>query len=116
MLYAVRAANPADTIARPEHPGAVPVLLDIDGVALAAKMTAGGTIDTEFEGVPLSLPLPPLGAAILARCDGKADLEAIRLNLPGHPDWLAFKAQFDALYAVLNGLNRMLLRLPAESR
>jgi hypothetical protein len=30
-------------------------------------------------------------------------------------DWPAFKAQFDQLYRVLNGLNRLLVRYPTAS-
>ena len=75
-------------------------------------MKAGGMLDTEFGGVGLSLPLPPLGAAILSRCDGKSSLDEIRLSLPGRPDWAGFAAQFETLYRAMNGINRMLLRLP----
>lgn len=112
MLYAVKAENSGNTVAQAEGPEAIPVLRDLDGAAMAAGMSAGGMLDTELGGVRLSLPLPPLGAAILARCNGKASLEDIRLSLPGRPDWAGFKTQFDALYRVMNGINRMLLRLP----
>jgi len=110
-LYAVKAANPADTVARADGEDTIPMLRDLDGATMAAGMSAGGSLDSEFGGVPVSWPLPPLGAAIVARCDGKASLAAIRRSLPGQPDGAAFKAQFDALYRVMNGVNRMLLRL-----
>jgi SAM-dependent methyltransferase len=113
-LYAVRAENAADTVARAEAPTAIPVLRDLDGAAAAAGMSAGGALDAELGGVRVALPLPPLGAAIVARCDGKASLEEILLGLPGQPEWRGFKVQFDALYRVMNGLNRMLLRLPSN--
>ncbi|HZS85454.1 MAG TPA: class I SAM-dependent methyltransferase [Stellaceae bacterium] len=113
VLYAVKASRADDSVARPDEPGTVPVLRDIDGGALARGMPAGGALDAEFGGVPVSFPLPPLAAAILARCDGRRSLEEIRAALPGRPDWPAFKAQFDALYAVMNGVNRLLLRCPA---
>jgi SAM-dependent methyltransferase len=115
-FYAVRNANPIDTEARPEGPDAIPALRDLEGKTLAAGMSAGGVLDTEFGGVAVSLPLPPLAAAIIARCDGKTSLEAIRLALPGKPDWPAFKTQFDALYRVMNGVNRLLLRTSADNR
>jgi SAM-dependent methyltransferase len=115
-FYIVKAANPADTEARPDAPEMVPVLRELDGPALASGMTAGGTLDTEFGGVPIALPLPPLAAAIVARSDGRASLEAIRQSLPGKPDWPHFKAQFDALYRAMNGVNRLLLRRSSDSR
>jgi SAM-dependent methyltransferase len=115
ILYAVPVARCGETRAQPEGPETVPVLRDIDGAALARGMSAGGALDADFGGVTLSFPLPPLAAAILARCDGARSLEAIRVALPGPPDWPAFKAHFDALYAVMNGVNRMLLRQPSRA-
>jgi SAM-dependent methyltransferase len=111
-LYAVRAGSAADTVARPDRPEAIPMLRDLDGPTIAAGMKAGGMLDTEFGGIGLSLPLPPLGAAILARCNGRSSLEEIRQSLPGRPDWASFSAQFETLYRAMNGVNRMLLRLP----
>jgi SAM-dependent methyltransferase len=115
VLYAVKAARNDDTIARPDRPESVPVLRDLDGAALARGMSAGGMLDAEFGGVALSFPLPPLGAAILARCDGVRSLEEIRADLPSRPPWATFQAQFAALYAAMNGVNRMLLRCPARA-
>jgi SAM-dependent methyltransferase len=111
-LYAVTAQRAVDTVAKLGGPETIPVLRDLDGAAIAGGMKAGGMLDTEFGGVSLSLPLPPLGPAILARCDGRSSLEAIRLSLPGRPDWVGFAAQFETLYRAMNGINRMLLRLP----
>jgi SAM-dependent methyltransferase len=111
-FYAVKAARAGDTVARPDRPETIPMLRDLDGPSIAGGMKAGGVLDTEFGGVRLALPLPPLGAAILARCDGTASLEAIRQSLPGRPDWAPFSAQFETLYRAMNGVNRMLLRFP----
>ncbi|MCZ6588616.1 MAG: hypothetical protein O7B24_11795 [Alphaproteobacteria bacterium] len=61
--------------------------------------------------------MPPLARAIAALCDGRRDLSAIhgaihekRADL----DYDGFKRQFDQFYGVMNAINRMVLRLPAD--
>ena len=64
------------------------------------------------------LALPRLAPAILARIDGRAALGEIHRSLQALDsglDWPAFKAQFDQLYRVLNGLGRLLVRYPTAS-
>jgi SAM-dependent methyltransferase len=114
-FYAVHAANEADTVA-PLSPSAVPVFREMDGKALARGMTTAARISTEFGGVKPSFALPPLAAAVLERIDGEADLTAIHASLPGTPSFESFFAQFAELYRILNGINRVLLRFPAQNR
>jgi SAM-dependent methyltransferase len=115
VVYAVPAAR-GDTVARPDRPDIVPVLRDLDGTALAAKMAPGETLVADFGGHKVRFPLPILAPAILARIDGTASLEAIRQGLADPPGWDDFARAFEALYRVMNGLNRMLLRSPARNR
>jgi SAM-dependent methyltransferase len=113
-LYAVPKSRSGDTVARPDD-SAVPVLRDADGPTLAKGLTPGAGLVADLGGVRTTFPLPRLAAAILARIDGRATLDEIRRALPSAPDRPAFRAEFDALYAVFNGLNRMLLRFPAAA-
>ena len=76
------------------------------------------SLTAQFDGVTRRLALPRLAPAILARIDGRAALGEIHQNLRALDsglDWPTFKAQFDQLYRVLNGLGRLLLRYPSAS-
>jgi hypothetical protein len=116
VFYAVRQDNPAETVARPDGPEVIPVLRDVDGPALAAQMRPGGTLTVDLGGIKAAFPLPALAPAIVARIDGRRSLADIHGDLSSAPAWDAFLDQFGALYRVMNGLNRLLLRLPADSR
>jgi SAM-dependent methyltransferase len=107
-FYAVHAASAADTVA-PFSMDAVPMLRDMDGVALARAMRPGQPAVVDLGGAKCSFPLPPLAAAILERVDGKKSFSEIEASLPQPRD---FPAQAEQLYRVMNGLNRMLLRVP----
>jgi len=75
-------------------------------------------LTANFDGVKLRLALPRLAPAMLARIDGSTSLGSIHADLQSLDsslDWPAFKAQFDQLYRVLNGLNRLLLHYPTAS-
>ena len=116
VLYVVEGSNRADTVARAETPAAVPVAREIPGPDLARALVKGPAIKAEMDGLSLSFALPRLAAPILARVDGRASLGEIHASLQALDsglDWNAFKVQFNRLYAVLNGLNHLLLRHPA---
>ncbi len=113
----MKGSNGADTVARAETPEAVPVAREIPGPELARAITKGPRIKAELDGLSLSFALPRLAAPILTRIDGQASLDEIHAELQALDsglDWAAFKAQFDQLYAVFNGLNHLLLRHPAK--
>ena len=117
ICYVVKGANGADTVARAETPAAVPVARQVPGPELARAILKGPRIKAELDGLSLSFALPRLAAPILARIDGRASLGEIHARLQALDsglDWDAFKAQFDRLYAVLNGLNHLLLRHPRD--
>jgi len=120
VLYAAPAAATAieGCVARPDRPDAVPLLSDDDGPAMAEALGQNLSLTANFDGAKLRLALPRLAPAILARTDGRASLGEMHRDLQtldSGLDWPAFKAQFDQLYRVLNGLNRMLLRYPSAS-
>jgi hypothetical protein len=67
------------------------------------------------DGLQTRFAVPPLARAIAALCDGRRDLGAIHAAIrETRPDldWSGFLRQFVGLYATLNGINRMVLRLP----
>ncbi|WP_207480737.1 methyltransferase [Arenibaculum pallidiluteum] len=115
VAYLTRPGDAAGAVARPDGPDTVPVLRDLDGPALAKGLRPGASLDADLAGLTLSLALPRLAGPILARIDGRTPLGAIHEQLralDGALGWDAFKAQFDALYAPLNGLAKLLLRNP----
>lgn len=117
IVYLLRAEEEREPIARPDGPEAVPLLHNLDGPRLAKSLGWNPVMTAGLDGLKLRLPLPPLAAALLARIDGKSDLAALHAALqaqnPGL-DWDGFKLQFDRLYAVLNGLNHMLIAKPGH--
>jgi SAM-dependent methyltransferase len=115
LFYVVKAANRADSVARADSPEAVPVTRELPGPELARAISKGGRIKAELDGLTLSFAVPRLAKPILNLIDGRASLGAIHAGLQardGGLDWANFKAQFDRLYGVLNGLNHLLLRHP----
>jgi SAM-dependent methyltransferase len=116
IFYAVKASNEADTVARADSDTVVPVPVGMDGAAMAKGARPGGRIRSEFDKLPLSLPLPARAGPILAAIDGRRTLAEIHATVraaePHPPDPDTFRAAFEALFAVLNGLNLLFLRRP----
>jgi len=118
VVYAAPRAAAGGRVAEPDRPEAVPLLIEDDGPALAEAAGRSLSLSADFGGVKRPFALPRLAPAILARIDGRACLADIHRDLQGLDsalDWRTFKAQFDQLYRVLNGLNRLLLRYPDAS-
>jgi len=115
IVYLLRAGDPREPVARPETPEAVPLLYNLDGPRLAKTLGRDPELSAELDGVKLRLALPRLAVPLLQRIDGTANLGALNAALQAcdsRLDWATFKAQFDRLYAALNGLNHMLVRYP----
>ena len=90
---------------------------DTDGPALAEGIRESLSLTTDSGGLKVRFPLPRLTPAILQRIDGKESLGEIHAGLQAlHSglDWPQFKAQFDQLFRVLNGLNRLLIYYPVS--
>jgi hypothetical protein len=115
VLYAV-ARGREDTVAGPPSEDAVPVFRDMDGAALGSRMKPGERLVADLGGHRVAYPVPSLAPAILARIDGRRTLPEIRESLPAPPDPAAFLRDFGEIYRVMGGLNRLLLRFPAERR
>jgi hypothetical protein len=115
LFYVVKQANRADSVARADSPDVVPVTREVPGPELARAIAKAGRIKAELDGLSLSFAVPRLAAPILTRVDGLATLGEIHAGLQARDsglDWDGFKAQFDQLFKVLNGLNHLLLRHP----
>ena len=114
VVYAVPTGRRQDSVARPDNATLKPVLHRMDGEAFARTFRPGRVIDAEYDGIKVSLALPPLTGALLPRIDGRTSLTDLhgqlsRIRREGLP-WETFRRQFQQIYALLNGINRMLLR------
>ena len=114
-FYVVRRVDAPRAVAAPDDPRARPRLCDVDGAALAKSFRPGHRLNANFAGEKASFPLPPLAGAMLGLIDGETDLAGLYTTLAqeradlGEED---FKRQFGQLFATLNGLGKMFLRLP----
>ncbi len=116
IFYAVKADNPADTVARHATPDAIPVLRDDDGPTMARHLTPDIAFHAPFDDLTIVATPPPLAAAILRRIDGGTCLEdiyfAIAADTPGL-GWQRFIAEFRELHGAMHGLlNAQYLRYP----
>jgi len=116
VFYAVKQSRTDETVADPADMDAVPVFRDAAEAALRDKVQPGGVLSATLNGVTFRAPMPPLAAAILKRVDGKRTLGAIRKEVradnPGLDD-AGFADQFGRLYAPLNGMCKLFLKVPA---
>ncbi len=111
IVYAVPAARDGDPVARP-GPEAVPILKDMDGMAMASAIGRDGILQVSGEGLSMGLRLPPLAPRTLRLIDGKRGIAEIRAEIGLKATDEDFRRQFAALYGALNGINRLLLRCP----
>ncbi|MBS28861.1 MAG: methyltransferase [Alphaproteobacteria bacterium] len=116
IFYAVRTEN---TVAPPDtdDPRAVPVIITAQPDELADKMPARGPLSVATDGLKTSMSIPALSRSMIGLCDSRrslADIHASILERRSDLDYEGFKRQFDQLYKVLNAINQMVLRLPAE--
>ena len=95
---------------------AVPVMPGSDPAQLAERLTgASPKLTVTLDGEKRGFPLPRLSAAILRRVDGATSVGAIVQALCAQDTGLApetARRQVWQVYAVLNGLNLMLLARP----
>ena len=114
VFYVVRADDGRTTVASPETQDMVPVLRGFDGRAAAREFAAGKAMSIEIDGLKLSIGLPRIASAVLARIDGQRSLGDIHRELAGStdpaPNWAEFRERFTEIYTTLNGLGRMFLR------
>lgn len=109
IVYAVRAEE-GWTAPDPADETRIPVLRELDGAALAAQAGTGGRLSFDLDGVSLPVALPPLGAAMLRRIDGRTTLGAALAGIEAPEERV--RREWRALYAGLNAMNRLLLAAP----
>lgn len=114
IVYAVRKEDASGAVASAASTQAIPVPRDLDAAALAGRLGTGNRLQAELYGQSVELTLPRLAAPILAAIDGQRSIAEIHRALSEEIGWAAFKDQFDQLFATLNGLNKLFLRLPAR--
>jgi len=113
IAYVVKRGRAATAVARADDPTLIPVLRDDDGPTLARNSKPGGALTAHAEGLDIRFPLPARAGPILARIDGRRTLQDIHRELAadiGRLDWGAFKDEFDRLFTVFNGVNKMFLQ------
>ena len=109
IVYCVRKDNPV-ALPDPAMPTAVPVMREISGSELAKHILPDGRIPFLFDGLRAMVPVPPLGAAILALVDGRRSVAEIGAVLAGRGIGEAeFRRAWAATFATFAGLNRVLL-------
>ena len=112
IAYAVP-AGADDPVAAPDA-AAVPVMPGSDPTAMADRLAgASPKLTIALDGEKRSFPLPRLSAPILRRVDGTRTLGELVQALCTQDAGLTpetARRQVDQLYAVLNGINLMLLR------
>lgn len=113
VAYCVR-----DDGSRPEpdplSDDAVPVARELPADELARAIRPDGTLPFVFDGLRVPVPLPPLAAVILRLIDGVRTVAGIREALAEKgtgPD--AFARAWQAIFAQLSAVNRVLLAPPA---
>ncbi|EWY39152.1 methyltransferase [Skermanella stibiiresistens SB22] len=113
VAYLVRPEDAATAVARPDDLEMAPVLRDFDGAAIARGLKPGAGLRADLGGVPINLALPRLAGPMLARIDGRITVGRLFEELAQVDRGLthaAFMAQFQDMYAALNGMNKLLLR------
>jgi len=114
VFYAVRQDNDVTPPAA-DNPDVIPMLINDTAAEARERMPPGGQITVSIEGMKIDMPVPPLALLIVGLCDGQNNLSAIHAGVQEkrpEMDYDTFKTQFDALYRVMNTINKMVLRVP----
>ena len=112
VFYAVKQANEADTVAKPDSKGAIPVPVGLDAAVIGQGAARNRRLSVDYDGIKFTFAMPRLAAEIVARIDGARSLGEIHAGMTPTPDWGDFMDQFGELFAALNGFNLLFLRKP----
>jgi SAM-dependent methyltransferase len=113
VVYCVRASDPPRE-PDPMAPGAVPLVREMSGEALASHIRPDGVLPFLFDGLRAPVPLPALAPAILRLVDGRRTVAEIAAALAERGTGEAsFNRAWRETFARLNGVNRLLLAAPA---
>lgn len=108
VFYLVPTSRSDTALATPDSLKAIPLWRADQSPALAQRTDKSRSLKVDFDRLPFSFGLPEGAGQFASMVDGIRPLGRIQdmLGL----DWITFKARFDRLYRVLNGLNLLLLR------
>jgi hypothetical protein len=113
IAYCVRASDPVAP-ADWDAPGAVPVLREIEGSALARALRPDGLLPVTWDGLRAAVPVPRLAGAILSRIDGVRSWgDIVDDVVAGGAPREATERDRAALGRAMERLNRLLLAAPA---
>ena len=115
VFYAV---NKTNSINPPTTASAnvIPLLVNQKPEEIAKQIPAGGNISVVSDGHKIDMYVPSLSKAIVTLCDGKKDLNTIHKVIREKRkdlDYEEFMDHFNRFYAVMNSINRMVLRIPS---
>ena len=106
IAYCVRAGARVAT-PDPMAQDAVPVARETPGSVFAEQLGPGNVLPMQFDALTVGFPMPPFGAAILRRIDGVRTVGDMAAELGE-----AFWRDWPAVWRVMSGINRVLLRAP----
>jgi SAM-dependent methyltransferase len=107
--YLVEPDRLPQAVARPDSPGAVPLLSLKDPAGFVRRIAKAKVPVLNHDNGRVRFDLPPWAGAMLAAIDGRRTLADIHATLGGD-SYDRFKAEFDAVYAPFNAANAMYLR------
>jgi hypothetical protein len=97
----------------PMRPDAVPIAREYPAEEMAKLVRPDNSLPFLFDKLPVLLPLPPLGAAILRLIDGRRTVAEIASRLAERgTDAATFARTWRATYATMEAVNRILLASP----
>ncbi len=109
------AGRVGETAAAPDPlaPEAVPVAREMPASELARQIGPDGALEHRFGQLPVRIALPPQARPLLGLIDGERHLDAIASAMAGRGlSRPRFDAAWRETFAILSGLNRILLRAP----
>jgi SAM-dependent methyltransferase len=113
VCYLTAAGRAAEALAKPDDPGAIPVMRNDDGPDVARAIRDDRVV-FRIDGIEVVFPVPRMAAPILSRIDGRRSLAQLQEDLAAEfgarasPE--SFAADFARLYKVMNGIGRMMIR------
>jgi SAM-dependent methyltransferase len=106
VFYVVKQSNETNTVASIDDDYMVPVLFGMDGADAAKSLRDSGRIQTNFDGLKLSIPVSAAECDALALIDGRRTAGVIRRTVD--------PAALHRIFSVLNAINSGFLRAGVE--
>lgn len=112
IVYVTRANEPRPPL-DPMAPTAIPIAREMPAAELARNIRPDGTLPFLFDGLRVTVPVPPLAAAILHQIDGTRTVAEIRTVIQARgTSTAAFDRAWRQTFDTLAATNRILLAAP----